>query len=98
MPAAVASSQVQTMRMPPLHFSILILQRGTIAVFIIGPTAGIGIPMPAIVPGIPAVMGLIIVLTMIPISFILILLQDHPRSSADLRRCSDDPVTRPPVE
>jgi hypothetical protein len=40
--------------------------------FVMGPAAGIGMPMPGIVPGIPAVMGLIIVLIMIAVSFVLL--------------------------
>jgi hypothetical protein len=50
--AAISSSHVQVIFMPPLHFSIFIVQRGTMAM----PMLGIMLGMPAIWPvmeGIP---------------------------------------------
>jgi hypothetical protein len=46
---AMASSHVQVIFMPPVHFSILIVQRGTIIQFVvegIDPVVPIGVPMP----------------------------------------------------
>jgi hypothetical protein len=46
---AIASSQVQVIFMPPVHFSILIVQRGTIIQLVvegIDPVVPIGAPMP----------------------------------------------------
>jgi hypothetical protein len=45
--AAVLSSHEQTIRMPPWHFSILMVQCGTIIGLISGVVPGIGVPMPA---------------------------------------------------
>ncbi len=64
---AVGSSQVQVIFMPPVHFSIFMVQRGTIMKFgvlgaIAGVPAGPGIPMPGI--DMP-VRSIIIVLVMI---------------------------------
>lgn len=62
---AAGSSQVHVIFMPPLHFSILNVQRGTIIMLlgIVG-MLGVGIPMPAlgefIIPGMPIVMRSII--------------------------------------
>jgi hypothetical protein len=50
MPADVASSLVQVIFIPPLHFSIFMVQRGTIIMFM---PAGIG-PVPPII-GVPIV-------------------------------------------
>jgi hypothetical protein len=58
MPADIGSSQVQVIFMPPGHFSIFIVQRGTIIMFmpagiavappiIPGPMAGAPMPIPA---------------------------------------------------
>jgi hypothetical protein len=63
MPAAIASSQTQSIVMPPVHLAILMVQRGTI---IIPDAAGIpvGEPMPIAppiagvdMPGIPIIPG-----------------------------------------
>src|SRR2546425_4753048 len=43
-PAAILSSQVQVIFMPPVHFSIFMVQRGTIATFM-GGAAAIGMPI-----------------------------------------------------
>jgi hypothetical protein len=66
-PQATLSSQTQLIFMPPVHFSIVTLQRGTIIVGMLGIEPVIGIPMPGIVPGIPmfVVIGFIIVVIMI---------------------------------
>jgi len=52
MPADIASSQVQVSFMPPVHFSIFMVQRGTIIMFM---PAGIVAPpiMPVPMPGVP---------------------------------------------
>jgi len=55
---AMGSSHTQVIFMPPLHFSILNVQRGTIIQFmeggIAGRVAGAGSPIPAAgIPGIP---------------------------------------------
>jgi hypothetical protein len=55
MPADTASSQVQVIFMPPGHFSIVIVQRGTISMFMpvgIVPAAPI-IPVPMPMAGVP---------------------------------------------
>jgi hypothetical protein len=44
MPADIASSQVQVIFIPPGHFSIFIVQRGTIIMFVT-PGAMVGVPM-----------------------------------------------------
>jgi hypothetical protein len=63
----VWSSQMQVIFMPPVHFSIFIVQRGTITMFgAIVPMPGIedGIPMPWVAVGMPvAVIGFIIAVT-----------------------------------
>jgi hypothetical protein len=57
MPAETLSSQAQTILMPPLHFSNVMVQRGTIIMFApAGVVAGVPIipPAPAMVtPGMP---------------------------------------------
>jgi hypothetical protein len=53
--AAILSSQEQVIFMPPVHFSIFILQRGTIIMFMAGALAGICVPMPGIMPGMPGI-------------------------------------------
>ena len=52
MPADIASSQVQVIFMPPVHFSIFMVQRGTIIMFM---PAGIVAPpiIPVPMPGVP---------------------------------------------
>jgi hypothetical protein len=65
--AAILSSQTHMIFMPPVTFSIFILQRGIMAMFM-GIMPLIGMPMPMfgdIMPGIPIVVGFIIVLIMI---------------------------------
>jgi hypothetical protein len=68
MPAVTLSSQTQVTFIPPAHFSKVILQRGTISMFIaVGAEAGapiipagVGIPMPAIpIPGRSVTMAVI---------------------------------------
>jgi len=64
--AAILSSQMHMIFMPPVIFSIFILQRGIMAMFM-GIMPDIGIPMPmfgVIMPGMPIVVGFIIVLIM----------------------------------
>jgi hypothetical protein len=53
MPAAIASSQVQVILIPPVHFSNVREQRGTIIMF--GPVGmAVGVPIdPAPMPGVP---------------------------------------------
>ena len=64
MAQAAASVQVQVIFIPPAHFSIFILQRGTITMF--GPMAGIGMPMPVLgVVVLAADIGFIIAVTMV---------------------------------
>jgi hypothetical protein len=53
--AAILSSQEQVIFMPPEHFSIFILQRGTIIMPIAGAPVGICVPMPGIIAGIPGI-------------------------------------------
>ena len=47
---AIGSSQVQVIFMPPLHFSILMVQRGTIMQLEVAgmPAADIGVPIPVV--------------------------------------------------
>ena len=55
---AVGSSQAQVIFIPPAHFSIFIVQRGTMSMFGIVAGMPIGIPMPVgigIVPPIPVI-------------------------------------------
>jgi hypothetical protein len=63
----VGSSQTHVIFIPPVHFSIFIMQRGTITMFgAIVPMPGIdeGIPMPGVVVGMPVVLiGFIIAVT-----------------------------------
>lgn len=47
--AAISSSQVQVIFMPPLHFSIFSVQRGTMHICM-APGAAIGMPAPGIEP------------------------------------------------
>jgi hypothetical protein len=61
MPADIASSQVQVIFMPPVHFSIFIVQRGTIIMFMpagVVPAALI-IPEPIPMAGVPIPVRLI---------------------------------------
>jgi hypothetical protein len=51
--AAILSSHEQVIFMPPVHFSIFILQRGTIIMFMAGALVGICAPMPGIIAGMP---------------------------------------------
>ncbi len=61
---AILSSQTQVIFIPPVHFSILILQRGTITMP--GGVVGMVVGIPDdIMPGIPIVVGLIIALIML---------------------------------
>jgi len=57
MEQAILSSQLQTIFMPPVHFSIFMVQRGIIIPAIAGLMAGIPalmpIPMPAAIPEVP---------------------------------------------
>ncbi len=65
MAQAAGSVQVQVIFIPPAHFSIFILQRGTITMFGAMPV-GIGIPIPVFVPVVlVAVIGFIIAVTMV---------------------------------
>jgi hypothetical protein len=72
MPQAALSAAVQVIFMPPVHFSILIVHRGTIiqlAAGIVGALPMAGVAMPGIpIPGIPIVERSIIMLD-IPFSF-----------------------------
>jgi hypothetical protein len=45
MPAAIALSAIQLIIMPPLHFSISIVQRGIIIMFIAGPAGIVVMPI-----------------------------------------------------
>jgi hypothetical protein len=63
--AAVLSLHEQVIFMPPEHFSILIVQRGTMTGFIMVGALAVGAPMPAcIIPGMPITVGLTIVVIM----------------------------------
>ena len=74
MPAETLSSQAQTIFMPPLHFSKVIVQRGTIIMFVpAGAVAGVPIipPAPAMVtPGMPIPGRSIIIAVVILSSFL----------------------------
>jgi hypothetical protein len=64
---AMASSHVQVIFMPPVHFSILIVQRGTIIQLVvegIEPVGPIGVPMP--VAPIPVMVARSIIIVAIP--------------------------------
>ena len=61
--AEISSSQVQVIFMPPLHFSIFMVQRGTMHICIPG-TAGAGIP-PAIGDPIEPIMALSIIIMVV---------------------------------
>jgi hypothetical protein len=54
---AILSAQLHMIFMPPVHFSNLTVQRGTIA-----PIVGVaGMPIPVLIPGMPIVAGPIVV-------------------------------------
>jgi hypothetical protein len=72
MAQAAGSSQVQVIFIPPWHFSIFIVQRGTMTMFgIMGviPVIEPGIPIPGIDIPVPAI-GFIIAVTMIRSFFV----------------------------
>jgi hypothetical protein len=54
--AAILSSLVHMIFMPPVHFSNFMVQRGTIMQFIAAGAAGIEVPM-AFMPEVPMLMG-----------------------------------------
>jgi hypothetical protein len=64
---AVLSSHTQVIFMPPWHFSIFMVQRGTIRQLAVEgcPLIVPGIPVIGIVPDMPIAIGFIIVLTML---------------------------------
>jgi len=55
---AILSSQMQVIFIPPVHFSILMVQRGIIMPVMAGVAAGIVFPMPGII--MPEVIGFIV--------------------------------------
>ena len=59
---AILSSQTQVIFMPPVHFSILMVQRGIIMPVMAGALVGIVLPMPGII--IPEVIGFIVAVVM----------------------------------
>jgi hypothetical protein len=63
--AATLSGQTQVIFMPPVHFSILMVQRGTIGMVIAGMPPGMVVMPGVIMPGMPVIVGLIIAFIMI---------------------------------
>ena len=59
---AILSSQTHVIFMPPVHFSILMVQRGIIMPVIAGAALGMALPMPGIT--IPVVIGFIVAVVM----------------------------------
>jgi hypothetical protein len=51
----ILSSQLQVIFMPPVHFSIFIVQRGIIIPVMAGFIAGVVAPIPDIIPDIPCI-------------------------------------------
>jgi hypothetical protein len=79
MPADIASSQVQAIFMPPVHFSIFIVQRGTIIMFM---PAGIVPPAP-IIP----VPDVLMPVRLIPVrSISLVVIRRAPGSQGEILR------------
>jgi hypothetical protein len=60
MPQAILSSQTQVIFIPPVHFSIFIVQRGIIIPVMAGFIAGIVAPIPDIIPVIGFIVGVIV--------------------------------------
>jgi hypothetical protein len=53
MPADIASSQVQVIFMPPVHFSIFMVQRGIIIMFMLAGIVAAPPITPVPMPGVP---------------------------------------------
>jgi hypothetical protein len=76
--AATLSEHEHMIFMPPVHFSILMVQRGTMGMVMPGMPPGIVVMPGVIMPGMPLIVGVIIAFIMIRLLLIRLVLSGSP--------------------
>jgi branched-subunit amino acid permease len=79
---AILSSQTQVIFIPPVHFSIFIVQRGIIMPVMAGFIAGMLAPIPDIIP----VIGFIVAVVMVKLLGLVSIVQQEPPWPPDVCR------------